>query len=168
MAANNNNNNNNNNNSNSNSNSNSSSYLTRFNNTLEQLIESIQEIVHGVYPELETTLRTFGEQLNLLRKINPRKIIEEFIYWVYPYREEIMSKQESFFIGHSFQEVSESGYDSIVNILHIKEIWVEFATPHVKNTIWDYFQVMVLLCEKFASEKGGIHMFALHQHAHVQ
>jgi hypothetical protein len=139
----------------------SATYLTKFNNTLEQLIESLQEVVRDDYPDLEKTLRMFGDRLNMLRKANPRKIMDGFIYWVYPYREEILNKQESFFLGHSFQEVSESGYDSIVNMLHIKEIWKEYATPQIKETIWDYFQVMILLCERFADEKGGMNNFSL-------
>lgn len=139
----------------------STTNLTKFNNTLEQLIESLQEVVRDAYPDLEKTLRMFGERLNLLRKANPRKVMDGFIYWVYPYREEIMTKQESFFLGHSFHEVSESGYDSIVNMLHIKEIWKEFATPQIKDTIWEYFQIMILLSEKFADEKGGMQNFNL-------
>ena len=139
----------------------STTSLTKFNNTLEQLIESLQEVVRDAYPDLVKTLRMFGDRLSLLRKANPRKVIDGFIYWVYPYREEIMTKQESFFMGHSFQEVSESGYDSIVNMLHIKEIWKEFATPQIKDTIWEYFQIMILLCEKFADEKGGMGNFNL-------
>lgn len=133
--------------------------LTKFNNTLNELILSLRDVVRDDYPALDRTIGTFQDKLELLRKANPRKVMDAFIYFVYPYREEIMSKNEGFFLKKDLSGINEGanemGMDSIVDTLHIKEIWMGYADGQMKDTIWEYFQVMIILSERFMEEKGG-------------
>lgn len=136
--------------------------LTKFNNTLNELIMSLRDVVQDDYPELDRTIGLFQDRLEMLRKANPRKILDGFIFYVYPYRDEIMNQNESFFLKKNFDDaVNEAGFESIVDTLHIKEIWTGFANDQMKATIWQYFQVMILLSERFMEEKGGVQNFQI-------
>lgn len=135
--------------------------LTKFNNTLNELVLSLRDVVRDDYPALERTIASFQEKGELLRKANPRKIIDGFIYFVYPYREEIMGKNEAFFMNKDLKTVNDLDSDSIVDVLHIKEIWKNYADSQMKDTIWEYFQVMIILSERFMEEKGGMSNFEI-------
>jgi len=136
--------------------------LTKFNNTLNELILSLRDVVRDDYPSIDRTIGLFQDRLELLRKANPRKVIDGFIFFIYPYRDEIMKKDEGFFLRHNFDDaVNEAGMEgNLVDVLHIKEIWSGYANAQMKETIWEYFQVMILLSERFMEEKGGRGNFA--------
>lgn len=139
--------------------------LTKFNNTLNEFILNLQDIIQDDYPEMVRSIASFREQLELLRKANPKKIIDSFIYFIYPYREEIMNQKEDFFLKHDFQtEIEDSGFTSLVDVLHIKEIWIQYSNEQMKQTIWEYFQILILLSERWMEEKGGKQNFTFQPH----
>lgn len=131
--------------------------LTKFNNTISQFIENLSEVVHNQFPEWSSHLNMAKERFDMLRKVNPRVIMEAYLIYVYPYKERIMNRDEKYFLEHDYaKEISESGIEQadLVDVLHIKRIWVDFENEQIKDTIWKYFQVLVLLSERYIVERG--------------
>lgn len=138
--------------------------LGKFNHTLNELILNLRDVIQDDYPDLDRSIELFQDKLELLRKANPRMVIESFIFYVYPYKKEIMTCDEKFLLNYDFQDkVDQAGYTSIIDVLHIKEIWVNYANQQIKDTISEYLQVMVLLAERFMEEKGGMANFSFHE-----
>lgn len=137
--------------------------LGKFNHTLNELILNLRDVIQDDYPDLDRSIELFQDKLELLKKANPRMVIESFIFYVYPYKKEIMACDEKFLLNYDFQDkVDQAGYTSIIDVLHIKEIWVNYANQQIKDTISEYLQVLILLAERFMEEKGGMSQFSFH------
>ena len=93
----------------------------------------------------------FREKYNLVRGVNSNLIIEYFITYIYPFKKNIMNKEESFFLDGGGQEElkDKSGLkfrDSI------KTLWITQLSEENKEIIWKYFKIFILLCEKYIIE----------------
>lgn len=93
----------------------------------------------------------FREKYNLVRGVNSNLIIEYFISYIYPFKKNIMNKEESFFLDGGGQEElkDKSGLkfrDSI------KTLWITQLSEENKEIIWKYFKIFILLCEKYIIE----------------
>lgn len=93
----------------------------------------------------------FREKYNLVRGVNSNLVIEYFITYIYPFKKNIMNKEESFFLDGGGQEElkDKSGLkfrDSI------KTLWITQLSEENKEIIWKYFKIFILLCEKYILE----------------
>ena len=93
----------------------------------------------------------FREKYNLVRGVNSNLVIEYFITYIYPFKKNIMSMEESFFLDGGGQEElkDKSGLkfrDSI------KTLWITQLSEENKEIIWKYFKIFILLCEKYIIE----------------
>lgn len=125
------------------------SNLGKFNMTISNLIDDLIIICGDKFKNL----KTFKEKFNLLKSCNPRKIIEQFLINIQPYKEQIKNKDDEFFLKKNYEEevnknVSEESYieQSLDQILNLKEIWVTLEEKN-KEIIWSYFNVLVKLVE---------------------
>jgi hypothetical protein len=83
-----------------------------------------------------------------MKKTNPREIMVQFKNLVYPFKEKIVVKDESFFINSDFGE-SVTSDSSISEMLRIKEIWnSNRLSVSDKECVWNYFKVFIYLIEK--------------------
>ena len=117
--------------------------------TVGNLIDDLLIICDNKFKHLEV----FKTQFELLKSVNPRKIIEQFLINIQPYKEKIKSRDEKFFIDKNYKEdvdknVSDESYSqsSLDEILNLKLIWNTLDDSN-KNIIWDYFNVLVKLTE---------------------
>ena len=121
------------------------SMLTAFNTQLMNLINDLSNI----YPE-DKELMVAKTSIELLRKANPRKVLEGFANFIFPYRTQINTRDESFFVTHDFTELaSEYNGESNFNMIRAKfvQYWQELSV-HNKETIWTYFQVLLKIADK--------------------
>ncbi len=125
------------------------SNLSKFNMTISNLIDDLIIICGDKFKNL----KIFKEQFKLLKKCNPRKIIEQFLINIQPYKEQIKNKNDDFFLKKNYEEevnknVSEESYieQSLDQILNLKEIWLTLEEKN-KEIIWSYFNVLVKLVE---------------------
>jgi hypothetical protein len=119
------------------------SNLSRFN---EQVLNFLNEISR-LFPE-DKGLKTFYHTVDFMKKTNPREIMNQFKEFVYPYKSQILSKDESFFLNNSFSD-SIKDNNSISEMLRIKTIWTSGKlTQNDKDCIWNYFKVFIYLIEK--------------------
>jgi hypothetical protein len=118
--------------------------LGKFNKTIDEFANNLLNALGN--HQFSKDIKSYKEKLETLIKINPRKVLEGFMLKIYPFKKEIMNRDESFFLGKDYS--NELNTDSIIESFKIKEIWENEASDSVKKTIWTYFQVLVILAEQ--------------------
>jgi hypothetical protein len=119
------------------------SNLSKFN---EQILNFLQEM-SSLFPE-DKNLSKVYHAAELMKSLNPREIMNQFRDYVMPFKKQILSKDESFFIQSEFTDkvVDQS---SIAEMMRIKHIWnSDRLTVHDKECIWNYFKVFLYLIDK--------------------
>lgn len=119
------------------------SNLTKFNLTLVNLINDL--IL--VFPEYDN-LKIFKEKFTLLKSTNPRLILTYFKNTVYTYKDQINSKDESFFLEKNYDEDVQIDNKewALDEVLNLKVLWGQLNDDN-KSTVWKYFQILIKLCE---------------------
>ncbi len=120
-----------------------STNLTKFN---EQILNFLSEI-SALFPE-DKALKTFYHTVEFMKKTNPREVMNQFKNFVYPYKDQILKRDESFFLNNDFSD-SVVQSSSISEMIRIKNIWASGKlTENDKNCIWNYFKVFLYLIDK--------------------
>lgn len=90
----------------------------------------------------DTTLLFVKTASNLLPTY---MLAEQFMSYIDPYIEKILSRDESFFINELHREVSNNSFASR-EVSKVREIWCDKeTTDETKNCIWDYFNILTNL-----------------------
>jgi hypothetical protein len=114
-----------------------------FNTQLERLINDLC----NYFPE-NKDLKKFDTVFQLLKQSNPRKILEIFKQHITnKYKDNILSKDETFFLNYNFVEETKDNNYAGELMVRLKENWNVIDESN-KETIWKYFQVLILLSEK--------------------
>ena len=117
--------------------------LSAFNTQLERLINDLC----NYFPE-NKDLKKFDTVFQLLKQSNPRKILEIFKQHITnKYKDNILSKDETFFLNYNFVEETKDNNYAGELMVRLKENWNVIDESN-KETIWKYFQVLILLSEK--------------------
>ena len=124
------------------------SILTAFNTQVQNLIDDLNKL----YPN-EKDINLFKEKFKLIKFANPRLIIENFIVYVYPYKEFIMNKNEIYFIeeDNSINRECDKNEISLTKVINFKKLWKKTSDKN-KGAIWKYFQVLIILAERWFKE----------------
>ena len=116
------------------------SYITSFNNQLDNFLEYIIEL----YPDEENFL-IFKNSISRARKINSIQIVKKIMDYLKPHKEMIYQENEKFFLDYDFQLYGdEAGKHS----LELKNIYINCEKEEIKKNIWNYIQVLFKLGEK--------------------
>uniref|UniRef100_A0A6C0F8T4 Uncharacterized protein n=1 Tax=viral metagenome TaxID=1070528 RepID=A0A6C0F8T4_9ZZZZ len=89
----------------------------------------------NTFPE-EKQIKVYYNSFITLKKINPRKILEEFMTNIQPYVSLISSKDEKFFL--------ESDHE-LMEKLNVKKWWTPELSDKTKDAIWQYLNTLILL-----------------------
>ena len=121
------------------------SFLTAFTNQLVNLITDLSDI----YPD-DKEITLIKTSVSLLKMANPRKLLESFVIYIHPYREKINTRDISFFLEHSFNDIGteytqDKSFEKVRD--KFRQYWSELS-EHNKDTIWKYFQVLLVLSDK--------------------
>jgi len=84
--------------------------------------------------------------------MNKKLLLESFIQYVYPFKDQIMNKDEDFFLQGDNVGVDQ---DYMSHAIHLKDLWQTKLRPENKEVVWKYFQVMIVLAEKAVVEMTG-------------
>lgn len=121
-------------------------YLTAFNTQLENFSKELCNL----YPK-DITLKTTFNSIMILKKTNPRKLLELYKFYVSKYENQINKEDEKFFIKNDYNEViNDLDYDSsyTTNIItKLKDYWSTMNNETQKN-IWLYLKVLIKLSKK--------------------
>jgi hypothetical protein len=101
-----------------------------FNDMLSQFLSELTQ----TFPE-EKGIRKYESAFDLLRKSNPRKVVENFMMIATPLQERIMSKDESVLLGDDLRSLGE---------LNIGKNW-EGCSDNTRACIWQYLQTLTML-----------------------
>jgi hypothetical protein len=112
---------------------------SQFNKIMNKFLDELQQIL----PE-EKDIIIFKSQVDVTIMINPNKILQSFIKYAYPYKQHIMEKNESFFLGNGVSVKQ----DYISDAIHLTELWKTKLSDANKEVVWKYFQVMIIIAEK--------------------
>ena len=110
-----------------------------------QMINFVIELTE-MYPN-DTNFKAVYSGLTLLKKTNPRLVSESFKEFVYPFRKEILYKNEKLFLEMDFKEYTNRHQNGLLIMKTLKEYWKDLSNES-KNCMWTYFRVLIFLCDK--------------------
>lgn len=116
-------------------------HVKKFNSVLIGFLDELMQIL----PD-EKNIKVFKSQLSTVKYLDEKKIIKGFIQYGYPYKKQILEKDESFFLKEGNVEVEG---DYMNEALQLKRLWETRLSDDNKEVVWKYFKVLVLLCEKY-------------------
>lgn len=112
-----------------------------FNDILDQFIDYVEE----KFPMFKSDLILTRSTLILLRKGNPRMVVENFMYYVLPYSKQIEDCDERFFLNVDNLTNLEKNKDNLMFISKIKDIWTCRDISDInKAHIWMYFKKLLI------------------------
>ena len=115
-----------------------SAFITQLTNLVEEL--------HALYPK-DSDILMGKNSLYLIKKTNPRKLLNLFREHVLPYETFIIDKDEKFFLNNTYKDQLQGQYnDSLQTILNLKKYWSSMS-DNTKKNIWLYFNILVKLCK---------------------
>ena len=124
--------------------------LGRFITTTQQLIDNLLETYRN-HDYFYKEISLFNQKFNLIKKTNPKKCLEGFLVYVYPYKNEIMQENENFFLGHDYRNDT-NNEGCLIKSLKIKELWKDNISPDTKSVIFTFFKVLIIISEKCVSD----------------
>lgn len=113
--------------------------IGRFNDNLEKLFQDLEQ----AYPD-DKDLPYYKDKITLARRANAKMVVEQFMIQAHPYIEQVMSKDEDFFLNLNpdVQNDEQNNYVQLVG--KIKSLWLNM-TEQSKQNIWKYFQILITL-----------------------
>ena len=100
--------------------------VSTFNDMLEQFISELEQTFPG-----EKAFKKYHTSIDIMRAANPRKCVDAFMSHSSKYSNQIMQKDDSFFID--FAE------------LPLHKHWNDDLSINTKNAIWQYLQTLNIL-----------------------
>ena len=122
-------------------------------------IKVFHDILNQFFAYLETEFSYFRSDIvltkssiGIIKKCNPRLVVEKFLEYVSPYSKQIMECDEDFFLN--FEKNMELNKKNILYGLKLKSFWLANAsedsekTIRQKATIFYYFQKLLNCASK--------------------
>ena len=106
--------------------------VTAFNDMLSQFLVEL----HKTFPD-ETGIKKMTTSFEMLKKTNPRLIVDGFMKGVTPYADKISAKDESFLL----EEIEKIEF---LKDLNIKTYWSRMSA-NTKSATWQYLQTLYML-----------------------
>ena len=106
--------------------------VTTFNDMLSQFLVEL----HKTFPD-ETGIKKMTTSFEMLKKTNPRIIVDGFMKGVAPYADKISVKDEKFIL----EEIEKI---EMLKDLNIKSYWARMS-PATKAATWQYLQTLYML-----------------------
>lgn len=118
--------------------------VSAFNNQVDNMINDFSEI-YGDNAVLMETIRTIRVLIGTFRRINARKVVENIMEYIYPYKDHIIIGDEEFFLNHNYEnEINSSGVGDTSLVEEIKKIYASSSNAN-KDAIKKYFKVLLIL-----------------------
>ena len=123
----------------------SKTLLTAFNNTL---LKFITELI-STYPQ-ESTFTVLKTTISLMKRINPRKVLKIFTKNIEHFREQLMSRDEAFFVNDNYSVIisdTDNKEDAWKLVDKLKLYWKD-TNQNNKDIIWDYFNILLTISDR--------------------
>jgi len=116
------------------------SYLKVFTNLINHFLLELTQI----FPE-EKNLQCYYLSVTGINKVNPRMTLDYFKYYVIPYKNLIVARNESFFM-EDYDENVGLNENSIIHGTRLKELW-KVMSNETKEKVWEYFENLIKITE---------------------
>ena len=121
-----------------------SAFYNHFQEFLDQLV--------GMFPE-DSDFPAYKTTLSLLQMANPTLAPKEVHVYMKPFQTTIRSRDEKFFLDHSFSEFAQS--DAIQQIIgKLKTMWATLSDNN-KKCMWDYITLLMDLASRCNDEPSS-------------
>ena len=118
---------------------------------INQITNFIDELIN-TYPD-NTELKLFKEKYNMVKSVNSKLVLEYFIKYIYPHKENIKNENEQFFLEGGGQEELQDK-NGLKFRDNMKNLWNENMSEDNKKVVWKYFKTFILLIEKYILENA--------------
>ena len=118
---------------------------------IQQITNFINEL-NSIFPE-NKDLMIFKEKYEMLKSINSQLILDHLIQFIYPFKQRIVSQDDTFFLEGGGQEElkDKNGLNMRDNL---KDLWTNQMSDENKVVVWKYFKTFILLIEKYIVENA--------------
>lgn len=124
------------------------SYLKTFCNVLQDFLSDLS----ATFPE-ERDIKLYKSYTATMVNMNPKLVLNYFLQFVYPYKSQIMSQDEAFFLEKDYTEeigaINEFVQVDMLQAMKLKTLWA-VMTPGNKQTTWKYLKSLIVLAERAA------------------
>ncbi len=118
------------------------SYLTAFNTVVFNFNDDLIQ----TFPE-ENDFKVYRRGLEWLKESNAKKICNLFKVYTFNYREKIKSKDETFFLNTTYDDVVDTENEGIVLVINkLKKYWCTLSEDN-QEKIWDYLNTLLKLAD---------------------
>lgn len=116
--------------------------LSLFVNQLYSLCTELSDM----YPE-DVDIKMAKTSVETMKRMNPKMLYNTFSQYVYPFRDQILTRNESFFLDMDYTNLAGGEANNMMTVMNLKKYW-STMTEQTKECMWQYFGVLVKLCEK--------------------
>ena len=116
--------------------------LSLFVNQLHSLCSELSDM----YPE-DVDIKMAKTSVETMKRMNPKMLYNTFSQYVYPFRDQILNRNEDFFLNMDFSDIPGAEANNMMTVMNLKKYW-STMTEQTKECMWQYFGVLVKLCEK--------------------
>jgi len=118
---------------------------------INQITNFIDELIN-TYPQ-NNELKLFKEKYIMIKSVNSKLVLEYFIKYIYPHKENIRNENEQFFIeGGGQEEIQDKNGLKFRD--NMKNLWNENMKEENKKVVWKYFKTFILLIDKYILENA--------------
>jgi hypothetical protein len=118
--------------------------IKNFNGLLDQFFDFLDES----FPEFRSDFILGRSTMELVRRSNPRLVVEQFMDNIRPYRKYIFECDEDFFTSDDTLSRSNLSKDDMLLGMKLKQIWLSNKiTTKQKALVFYYFQKLILSAE---------------------
>ena len=118
------------------------SRITLVNALFDQLNSFLGQLT-SMYPE-DSDFPMFATTLKMLKTSNPMMVVKYLKESITPFEQQILEKDEKFFLDYSYSEFQET---VDINIFSKLKDYVKNMEEHNKNIVWKYIQNVLRLCK---------------------
>ena len=122
----------------------STSPLTMFVNQLSSLGNELSDM----YPN-DIDIKIAKNSIDTIKRLNPKMLFDTFYQNVYPYKQQILDKDEGFFLNMDYNSVVGGKDNNMMTVMNLQKYWTGMSNE-TKECMWQYFGVLVKLSEKIA------------------
>ena len=123
-------------------------FVNGFLNLLQQFLDQLKLLL-PVWDDILAVQKTI--ELSEWSLASKQAVVEQFMYYVYPFYKHILLRKEVFFMkseniseSETFRSVDEATQNTnYTKMFQLKDLWQQFSV-HNKTAIWDFFGALTI------------------------
>jgi len=119
--------------------------MTGFNKKFDEFLADLI----STFPE-DKDFRNFKNSFNLLKNIDEKKPITVFSMYAPLYRENVLAKNEQFFIENDYSELSKEKNITSELIAKLKNYWTQLDETN-REVVWKYLIILITLVDRYSA-----------------